>query len=227
MQRRKGSYQLLFFESLMKALVFVVLAILLALVFPIIYGMTGNALFLLGLIPTFPAVFYLQYQAIQTIRHEDSKTKQDVRPDVSATRQWVEEMMNKNLANVLHVNGTTHKQINDRLARLERLSRQGGYLAFYYPKSVHELGFKEFCGTLHIGENGETYCLYDIKVNGKDLVSATIVPSEHGGYKANSEANYDHVCSMYSGRGTELCDELNITKEVAESLIAAYKEANP
>jgi len=206
----------------MKALAFVFSAIILALVFPILYGMTGNELFLLGLIPAFPAVFYLQYQAIQTIRHEGSKAKQDVRPDVPATRQWVEEMMNKNLSNVLHVNGTTHKQINDRLVRLERLSRQGGYLAFYYPKSVHELGFKEYCGTLHIGENGETYCLYDIKVDGKYLVSATIVPSEHEGYKANSEANYDLVCSMYSGRGAELCDELNITKEVAEMLIASF-----
>lgn len=145
------------------------------------------------------------------------------RPDLVATRSFVQESLNKSLANVMHVNGSTHKFINDRLSRLERLNRQGGYLAFYYPKSVHELNFKEFCGTLHVGENGECYSLYDIKLDGKTIVSATIVPSDHAGLKSNAEANYDLVCNHYFGRGSEMCDEIDISKELAESMIATYK----
>jgi len=145
------------------------------------------------------------------------------RPDLSATRSFVQDSLNKALVNVMHVNGSTHQHINGRLSRLERLNRQGGYLAFYYPKSVHELGFKEYCGSLHVGENGECYSLFDIKLDGKTVVSATIVPNGHEAWKANADANYDLVCANYSGRGTEICDELDISKEVAESILAAYK----
>lgn len=151
------------------------------------------------------------------------------RPDVPATRQWVEEMMNKNMSNVMHVGGTTHEGIKHRISRLERLNRQGGYLAFIDDKSVRELGFDYLCGTVHVGEIGETYRLVDITMkdgnmgNYGEIIEATIVEKDDKRYMANVEANFNHVCENYSGRGTEMGTEVAISKELADRLISEFK----
>jgi hypothetical protein len=59
-----------------------------------------------------------------------------------------------------------------------------------------------------------------------EIVSARIVPADDPRYKANSEANYNHVCANHFGRGTELCKEVRITKEKAGAVIREW-EASP
>lgn len=136
----------------MKALAFVFSAIILALVFPILYGMTSNEWFLLGLIPAFPAVFYLQYKAIQIIRHEFTDSQQTARPDVAATRQWVDDLLNKKMANTLQIGGITHNAMQHEIKRLKTiLLENDGYRALSYCCTESVSGCPHMIGTLWQG----------------------------------------------------------------------------
>lgn len=142
----------------------------------------------------------------------------------NVTREWVEMMMNKSLANVMHVNGSTHENINRRLARVETITNQGGYLVFVDDKSVNELGFDYLVGVLFRGH--KSYMLCDVELS-KDVyprvVSARVVEKDDPRFKANSEANYNHVCENYSGRGSELSTEVGIDCDLADRLVTEYK----
>lgn len=144
------------------------------------------------------------------------------KPELVATREWVDEIFSTKMANAMFVDGRTHRHINRRLDRLERLSRQGGWLAFTYPRAVSEGGFDYLCGTLTQGENGPNWCLVDVVVHNGYLVSGTVVDREDARYKANAEAAWDIGCNTPIGEdGQRMNEEVYIEKHVAESLVAS------
>lgn len=158
----------------------------------------------------------------------ETKPEPKMPDEIVATRKWVDEIVNAKTSNCMRVGGDTVSLITRRIERLERLNKQGGYLAFVDDKSVRELGFDYLCGAIHEGENGKYYRLVDVVLSNGfsgEIVSATIVPEGDVRYKANVDANYDHVCANYSGRGTEMCTEVGVSRELCEKLIKEYKGA--
>lgn len=147
------------------------------------------------------------------------------KPELVATREWVDEIFSTKMANAMFVDGRTHRHINRRLDRLERLSRQGGWLAFTYPRAISEGGFDYLCGTLHEGENGAIYSLIDVVVENGYLVKATVVDKENPRYKANAEAAWDIGCNTPIGEdGQRMNEEVYIERKVAETLVASVSK---
>jgi hypothetical protein len=182
------------------------------------------------LVAVIAATIYATKAFLGSVEGTKERDMDSPRPDVPATRQWVEDVVNAKTSNCMHVTGSTQKRNEDRLSRLERLNRQGGYLAFIDDKSVRELGFDYLCGSIHVGGGaGEYYRLIDVTMKDGDMgpngsiIGGTIVGKDDKRYNDNVNANYDLVCTQYKGMGTEMSTEVGISKELADRLIAEYK----
>lgn len=72
--------------------------------------------------------------------HEEKASKADsLRPDVGATRQWVEQKLNASTANCIRVGGESHKDIIDQLAD-HRIQAPAYYLLVGKAKSGRMIG---------------------------------------------------------------------------------------
>ena len=94
-------------------------SLLLGIGFPIAASVTGNPMWFLGCVVTLPLAMYMQYLAVKSEFATTIKADSP-RPDVTATRQWVDEIVDQKTSNCLRVGGEVHKAIIDDIKEIRK-----------------------------------------------------------------------------------------------------------